>query len=89
MSEIDSRCGLVCADCDYRERTGCGCCIATNGHPFYGECRLAACCQEKGHLHCGLCPDFPCTLLREFSTDPEHGDDPQWTRIDQCRVWAG
>ena len=88
MSEIETRCGLICATCEYRERTGCGGCIATNGHPFYGECRLAVCCQEKGHLHCGLCPEFPCELLKEFSSDPEHGDNPHWARIEQCRTWA-
>ena len=24
--------------------------------------------------HCGLCPLFPCTLLKMFSYDKEHGD---------------
>jgi len=85
---IETRCGLVCATCAYRGPTGCGGCIATNGHPFHGECRLAVCCQEKGYLHCGECPDFPCSLLEAFSSDPEHGDDPPRARIEQCRIWA-
>lgn len=35
---IDSRCGLHCTGCDYKETCGCGGCIGTNGHPFHGEC---------------------------------------------------
>jgi len=48
---IDTRCGLSCVNCEFRERTGCGSCIATNGHPFHGECSVAICCQNKGFLH--------------------------------------
>ena len=86
--EIDTRCGLSCVSCMFRERTGCGGCIATNGHPFHGECRLAVCCQDKGFLYCGECPEFPCQLLHDFSFDPEHGDNPQGARIEQCRKWV-
>ena len=50
---IDTRCGLSCVNCVFRERTGCGGCIATKGHPFHGECSVAICCQNKGFLHCG------------------------------------
>lgn len=85
---IDTRCGLSCVTCTFRESTGCGGCIATNGHPFHGECRLAVCCQDKGFLHCGECPEFPCQLLQDFSSDPEHGDDPHGARIEQCRKWV-
>ncbi len=85
---IETRCGLICADCIYRESTGCGGCIVTNGHPFHGECRLAVCCQDRGHLHCGECAEFPCQLLRDFSADAEHGDDLPGARIEQCRIWA-
>jgi len=46
------------------------------------------CCQEKGFLHCGECPEFPCRLLQDFSSDPEHGDTPPGARIEQCRRWA-
>ena len=90
MSEfmIETRCGLSCVTCTYRESTGCGGCIATNGHPFHGECRLAVCCQDRGHLHCGECPEFPCQLLKDFSSNAEHGDDPPGARIEQCRIWA-
>lgn len=65
----------------------CGGCIETNGHPFHGECPVAMCCQEKGFLHCGECPDIPCELLTQYSCDPEHGDTPHGARIEQCKRW--
>ncbi len=84
----DSRCGLHCTGCSYKDATGCSGCIATNGHPFHGECPIALCCQEKGIVHCGECPDMPCDLLNAYSCDPEHGDTPEGARIEQCRQWA-
>lgn len=85
---IDSRCGLHCTGCEYKESCGCGGCIETMGHPFHGECPVAACCQKKGITHCGQCPDIPCKLLTEYSCDPEHGDTPKGARIEQCKKWA-
>ncbi len=84
---IETRCGLLCAECSFR--SGCGGCIATDGHPFHGECPVAVCCRDKGHLHCGECPQFPCELLTQYSCDPVHGDTPPGARIEQCRKWAG
>lgn len=86
---IDTRCGLSCGKCEYREACNCGGCIATNGHPFHGECPVAMCCQEKGFHHCGECPDIPCQLLVQYSSDPEQGDNPPGARIEQCKKWAG
>ena len=85
---IDSRCGLHCTGCEYKESCGCGGCIETNGHPFHGECPVAVCCQNKGIVHCGECPDIPCELLTQYSCDSEHGDNPHGARIEQCKKWA-
>lgn len=85
---IDSRCGLHCTGCEYKESCGCGGCIETNGHPFHGECPVAICCQNKGIVHCGECPDIPCELLTQYSCDSEHGDNPHGARIEQCKKWA-
>ena len=85
---IDSRCGLHCTGCEWKESHGCGGCIETNGNPFHGKCPVAACCQDKGYIHCGECPDIPCKLLTGYSNDPEHGDKPPGKRIEQCREWA-
>ena len=38
-------------------------------HPFCAHCEIRACAEEKGILHCGLCPDFPCEQLRAFQSD--------------------
>lgn len=84
---MESRCGLLCSACQYREQTGCKGCI-TIEKPFWGEsCPVKACCEAKGLGHCGLCPDFPCALLTQFSYDKEQGDDGK--RIGQCRLWCG
>ena len=85
---IDTRCGLRCEGCEYIESCNCGGCIATNGVPFHGACPVAECCQSKGFVHCGECPEIPCGLLSQYSCDPEHGDTPPGTRIEQCRKWA-
>lgn len=86
---VDSRCGLHCSECEYKESCGCGGCIETNGHPFHGECPIAVCCQIKGFIHCGECPDIPCEQLYAYSyLDKEHGDNPPGARVEQCKRWA-
>jgi len=85
---IDTRCGLRCEGCYYKDAYSCGGCIDTQGHPFHGECPVAICCQDKGFIHCGQCPDMPCELLSQYSNDPEHGDNPPGARIKQCKIWA-
>lgn len=84
---VDSRCGLHCTGCGYKETCGCGGLYRNKRHPFHGECPVAVCCQNKGIVHCGECPDIPCELLMRYSCDPEHGDTPQGARIEQCRRW--
>lgn len=84
---IESRCGLLCNQCDFKEKCGCGGCVETNGNPFHGECPVAKCCQKKGLSHCGECPEIPCKQLYQYSVlDKEHGDNGK--RIEQCKIWA-
>ena len=84
-----SRCGLLCEGCTFRESHGCTGCIAINGNPFWGECPVAKCCHGKGSGHCGECPDLPCDILREFPCgDSEHCDKPAGVRIEIIRAWA-
>ncbi|MDR3119841.1 MAG: DUF3795 domain-containing protein [Clostridiales bacterium] len=86
---VQSRCGLLCKWCSYRESHSCRGCVETNGNPFHGECPVAKCCQDKGYAHCGECGDIPCELLRRYSyDDAEHGDNPPGARITMCRAWA-
>lgn len=86
---VESRCGLKCSECSYREPFGCGGCVETNGNPFHGQCRVAKCCQDKGQHHCGQCKEVPCDVLYHFSfLDKEHGDNPPGKRIEQVKLWA-
>ncbi len=86
---VQSRYGLLCTWCTYRELCNCGGCIETNGNPFHGECPVAKCCQSKGYSHCGECANMPCNLLREYSCgDSEHCDNPKGARIEVCKAWV-
>ena len=84
---IESKCGILCVSCDFRNKCGCGGCIETDGHPFYGGCSVADCCKNKSVAFCGECHEFPCDLLMRFSYDPKHGDNPKGARIEQCKKW--
>jgi hypothetical protein len=85
---VDSRCGLLCSQCTYREPCNCGGCIQTDGHPFHGTCPVAVCCQDKGYQHCGQCPGMPCEKLYAYSyLDKEHGDNPPGARIEILKKW--
>lgn len=82
---IESRCGILCDKCDYREQTGCKGCVHIE-KPFWGDsCSVKACCESKTYEHCGKCPDFPCDLLKQFSYDEKQGDNGK--RIEQCKCW--
>jgi len=59
LLRVQSRCGLCCDWCEYKQSANCGGCIETNGNPFYGECSVAKCCQTKALAHCGECDNVP------------------------------
>ncbi len=83
---IESRCGIICSECDYREEMNCPTC-AVMDTPFWGEnCPVKDCCESKNYQHCGECSEFPCKLLNSFAYHEEQGDDG--LRIEQCRAWA-
>lgn len=83
---VESRCGLLCSECGYREQMGCPGCVHMD-KPFWAErCPVKACCEEKGLAHCGECSAFPCSLLHQFAYEMEQSDNGQ--RIAQCRLWA-
>ncbi len=82
---IESRCGLLCGSCPYRVQMGCKGCVDI-AKPFWGEsCPVKACCEAKGHEHCGQCKEFPCSLLEQFAYDEKQGDGGK--RIEQCKCW--
>ncbi len=81
---VESRCGILCGSCHYKEQTGCKGCLQVKD-PFWGTCPVKACCEERGLQHCGECRDFACDLLKQFAYDKEQGDNG--ARIEQCRRW--
>ena len=85
MEEIQSRCGILCSGCKYKEMFGCKGCVNID-RPFWGSCELKDCCEDKGYETCGECRKFPCDALKSFAYDPKEGDGGR--RIDQCRSWA-
>ena len=83
---IESRCGILCSQCSYREKLKCAGCI-TIDKPFWGDsCPVKSCCEGRAHEHCGQCSNFPCKLLIEFAYDENEGDNGK--RIETCRSWA-
>jgi hypothetical protein len=68
-------CGLDCQDCAWRAPRGCRGCKESQGNPFHGSCRLAACVKSRQLEDCSYCEDLPCKLLKEFAYDKEHGDN--------------
>lgn len=85
-NKIESRCGILCGECEYKETMGCKGCVNID-NPFWGECPVKASCEGKSYEHCGQCAEFPCGLLNSFSYDEKQGDDGK--RIKQCEKWRG
>lgn len=82
---VESRCGILCSACEFRENVGCRGCTEIE-RPFWGErCPVKSCCEEKGRAHCGQCTEFACKRLTDFAYDPEQGDGG--LRLEQCRKW--
>ena len=83
---IESRCGVLCSECEFRSSMNCQGCTNIK-KPFWGEaCPVKTCCEDKALDHCGLCQSFPCALLRQFAYDTDQGDNGK--RITQCRCWC-
>jgi len=82
----ESRCGILCSKCKFRESENCATCVKME-IPYWGEpCPLKDCCEGRGLEHCGLCPEFPCKMLRDYSFDSRYRDKGR--RIEICRAWA-
>lgn len=82
---VQSRCGLLCSECAYREQMGCSGC-AQMEKPFWADsCPVKSCCETKKQEHCGECKNFTCDLLHKFAYDMEQSDNGK--RIEQCKLW--
>jgi hypothetical protein len=38
-------------------------------HPGCARCKIRACADERGVVHCGLCTEFPCDRIKAFQSD--------------------
>lgn len=82
---VQSRCGLLCSECAYREQMGCSGCVQME-KPFWADsCPVKSCCETRGQEHCGECTDFACDLLHKFAYNMEQSDNGK--RIEQCKMW--
>jgi len=82
---IESRCGIYCSECEYKESMGCKGCVNIE-NPFWGKCEIKKCVEDKSLNHCGECKEFPCELLISFSYDEKEGDNG--LRITHCKIWV-
>lgn len=82
---VQSRCGIRCDECGYKEEVGCKGCVSVD-NPFWGSCAVKACCESRSHAHCGQCDVFPCDQLIAFAYAEKEGDNGK--RIEVCRSWA-
>ena len=45
---VESRCGILCRECEYKEKMNCGGCVHID-KPFWGDsCPVKSCCEGKG-----------------------------------------
>lgn len=85
-TKIESRCGIVCSECEFLKKKICTNWCTKIDKPFHGECPVKKCCENKNLEFCGQCDEFPCELLNSFAYDKEHGDEG--LRIKNCRDWC-
>ena len=58
-------CGVDCSACPDLQNGKCPGC-RESVWPEGDACPPVACCGEKTISCCGLCPDFPCKMMRDF-----------------------
>lgn len=80
----ESRCGLLCSECEGREEAQCKGCDSMKTPFWSGECGVKSCAEKKGLAHCGQCADFPCDMCANMGR--EAGFDPA-PRLAMCRLW--
>ena len=81
-----SRCGLLCNECENREKCDCPGCLELEEGNWAGDCVVKTCCEERMFEHCGQCSKFPCDLLRNTAFDSDEGDNGE--RLITLKRWA-
>ena len=85
-NDVQSRCGKDCSQCEMKIEELCAGCFELEEGNWAGDCEIKTCCEGKELEHCGLCPTFPCDLLRNTAFDEEEGDDGE--RLVTLKRWA-
>ncbi len=68
----ETYCGKNCGDCSYRSESDCSGCKSGPGSRWHGECELADCCRDKGHVDCSTCTNQnSCSIFRSRDNMPE------------------
>jgi hypothetical protein len=83
--EMIGRCGTYCGVCEWKEKMNCPGCQICQGKPFWGECSVAKCSIENGHIHCGQCSNLPCKKLVTAYNTPGHEDNGE--RLINLKNW--
>ena len=65
-------CGKNCDECTYKTGLSCSGCQSGPGRMINGDCKLARCCQDKGHETCET-----CALKRNCGTWLDKGNIPK------------
>lgn len=81
---FQSRCGVLCDECDKKSAGICKGCPQME-KPFWGGvCEVKVCCENQKLNHCGECEKFACETLANMGA--ELGYDPK-PRLSKCREW--
>ena len=84
---VESRCGLLCSECSFREATGCKGCVNMD-KPFWADsCPVKSCCEAKSQNHFveNVMILF-VSCFHTFAYDMEQSDNG--VRIEQCKKWG-
>ncbi len=81
---FQSRCGVLCNDCERKEKVNCKGCLNMTAPFWGGKCEVKSCCEGKSLNYCGECDAFPCDMLSNMGKD--QGFDPA-IKVEQCRKW--
>ncbi len=83
---MKAMCGTYCGICEWKDKMNCQGCKSCSSRIFWGECKVAKCCMERGFEHCGFCKELPCQMLIDAYHDPEHGDNG--ARLQNLKNWV-
>ena len=64
---METFCGKICEGCSWKEQLSCQGCQNGPGRRWDGDCKIAKCCQEKGHETCATCSFLDSCWTRQGS----------------------